>query len=254
MKQLSLTTVFFIQDENIQKELKNLLAPFHSLTIVKVLHTSSEVLEFLNHSKPDLFITDISSLSLIHSAPKPPFLILIDNVFNKEMLKIYLDDGFFDILYLPINEECVNNMMSKILNIYYRYNPDENINPQCEDSEVRYNHQQISESLCNNQYLFINGNRKIGSIKIYYHEIKYISSVGNELRVFLENGIIKYVRTTLKSFQKKLPENTFAKINRSTVVNLDKVMKVYHKKVTVGTDTFTVSRPFFKNFAERLKI
>ena len=125
---------------------------------------------------------------------------------------------------------------------------------QVEENQAHYNHQQISESLSNNEYMFINGNKKIGSIKIYFHEIIFINSVSNVIRVNLENGVIKYVHTTLKNFQKKLPANKFLKINRSIVVNIDKVIKVNRKNITVNNETFVVSRPFYKKFAEALRL
>jgi len=254
MKHSSLCTTFFVTNDEDQKMLNNALSQFDAVTITKIIHNSSEALEYFNHSKPDLLFIDISLVSYIIHVPKPPFIIGIYDENEDVQLTKLLSVGLFDVVSSPIQKDRLNNIMNKIFNIFYYYNPLQENLPQVEEDQAHYNHQQISESLCNNDYMFINGNKKIGSIKIYFHDILFISSVSNVIRVNLENGVIKYVHTTLKNFQKKLPPNKFLKINRAIVVNIDKVIKVNHKNITVNNETFVVSRPFYKRFAEALQL
>jgi DNA-binding LytR/AlgR family response regulator len=81
----------------------------------------------------------------------------------------------------------------------------------------------------------------------------YIKKIGNQVCVCFEDGAKKYFRSNLKMFQSKFPKSRFQKINRSVVVNMDKVSGVMKNKVLIaGNANFELSRSFKKEFKEKL--
>ena len=68
-----------------------------------------------------------------------------------------------------------------------------------------------------------------------------------------EDGSRKYFRSNLKMFMSKFPKSIFQKINRSVVVNMDKVTGVMKNRVLIANNAnFEVSRSFKKSFRDRL--
>ena len=80
-----------------------------------------------------------------------------------------------------------------------------------------------------------------------------MKKVGNQVCVFFEDGYRKYFRSNLKMFQAKFPKSQFQKINRSVVVNMDKVTGLIKNRVLIANnDKFEISRSFKKEFKAKL--
>ena len=80
-----------------------------------------------------------------------------------------------------------------------------------------------------------------------------VKKVGNQVCVCYEDGSRKYFHSNLKIFTSKFPKSRFQKINRSVVVNVDKVTGVIKNRVIIAnTANFEVSRSFRKAFIDRL--
>ena len=153
--------------------------------------------------------------------------------------------GFFEVFYAPYTERELNSIMGKILNIYGTYNKiDQKMLQHVEEENLSYNLEEHSP-----KSIFILGTRNEESIRIVFDEVLYFKKIGNQVCVYFENGYRKYFRSNLKMFHAKFPKNKFLKINRSVVVNMEKVTGVMKNHILIADNaTFELSRSFKKPF------
>ena len=241
--------VILSKEESKVTVLKDLLSNFYSMNIALVCHHAAEAIEYLNNHRPTIFFVDMYFADILHDVRKPPFIVGLCDKINTKRVKQYLKMGFFEIFYSPFSERELNSIMGKILNIYSAYNKvDHRILQKVEDDRLSYN---TSERVAKS--VFILGTRNEESIRIVFDKVLYIKKIGNQVCVFFEDGGKRYFRSNLKMFQSKFPKSKFQKINRSVVVNLDKVSGVMKNRVLIaGNANFELSRSFKKAFREKL--
>lgn len=241
-------------DEAEKNKLREILSDFDLIVVISIIKSPFEAIEILSNSKIEILFIDTAYCYVLQNMTRPPFTVGISTYDNHASISDLLAQGLFDIIFLPFNEKQVINVLSKIVNIHGYYAQSNEIRYISEEISPVYNSKQINDLASNKEYMFIQGNQKKESVKIYFREILFINNVGNEIRLNFDNGTVKYVRTSLAGFLKKLPENKFIRINRSIIVNIDRVMMVNKKNITIGDENFTVSRSYYKNFISMLNI
>lgn len=238
--------VVILSEEEAKVELlKGLLSKYCSLKIAFVCHHTAEAIDYLNHHTPMIFFLDMGFSDVLHDIRKPPFIIGLCDMIHTKKVKQFLKMGFFEVFYAPYTERELNSIMGKILNIYGTYNKlDQQMIQRVEEANMAYNmDEQTPKSV------FILGTRNEESIRIVFDNVLYFKKVGNQVCVYFENGFRKYFRSNLKMFHAKFPKNKFQKINRSVVVNMDKVTGVIKNRILIDDNAaFELSRSFKKPF------
>ena len=84
--------------------------------------------------------------------------------------------------------------------------------------------QQEGFKILNDHAFFIKD--KNSFIKINYHEVVYIESLGDFVNIFLQNGDKKIALVSLKNLEQQLPATKFIRISRSHMVNIDKITAI----------------------------
>jgi DNA-binding LytR/AlgR family response regulator len=79
-------------------------------------------------------------------------------------------------------------------------------------------------------------------IKVTVHEIMYIQSDQNYAILKLKNGKKIMVRSTLNEMHEKLPPDTFKKINRGTIINVQHISVIKTDKVNLGETEFHIKK------------
>lgn len=247
MSKLPIKCSMFVLKEEEQSQLQTFLSEFYSFSVDKVLHNSSEALEYLNQNRPPILFLDLEMFEILKVVQKPPFVVGVGSINGYKKLKDCLGLGFSDFIFTPIEKSNVQNVMGKILNFYgYLFSASENLAIASEDS-IQYNQSDVSFQT-NKDFIFIK-DKKNGYCRVFCDEILYAQSVGNEMRVMKENGSVVYDKKNLKNFVRQLPGNKFLKINRSTVINTNKVNRIDKKNVTINNTVFKVTRSFYKSFS-----
>jgi len=243
--------VILSDEESKVTRLKDLLSKFYSLSIVQVCQHPAEAIEYLNNHRPTIFFLDMSFADILHDVRKPPFIVGLCDAINTKRVKQYLKMGFFEIFYSPYEEKELNSIMGKILNIYSTYNKvDQRILQKVSEDSLSYH---ADEHLLKS--VFILGTRNEESTRIIFDKVLYIKKIGNQVCVCFEDGSKKYFRSNLKMFMSKFPKSIFQKINRSIVVNMDKVTGLIKNRVLIANNaSFELSRSFKKPFKEKLHI
>lgn len=79
------------------------------------------------------------------------------------------------------------------------------------------------------------------------HEILFIQSWDNYIKIILENTREIVVRKTLKEALTELPNDTFLQVHRSYLVNIAKVTLFRNKKLQIGKIEIPVSKSYEAN-------
>ena len=248
MPKMPIKCSMFVLKEDEQSLLQNILSEFYSFCVDRVLHNCSEALEYLNQNRPPILFLDLEMYEILKIVQKPPFVVGVGSINGYKKLKDCLELGFSDFIFTPIEKNNVQNVMGKILNFYgYLFSAPE-IQAVASEDSIQYNQTEVSFQT-NKDFIFIR-DRKNGYCRVFCDEILYAQSVGNEMRVMKENGTVVYDKKNLKNFFKQLPGNNFLKINRSTVINANKVNRIDKKNVTINNVVFKVTRSFYKSFSK----
>lgn len=241
--------VILCEDESKISMLKSLLSKYYSVRITYICHHAAEAIEYLNKHRPSLFFLDLDLAEVLQDIRKPPFIVGLCDLVNTKKVKQFLKMGFFEIFYAPYREWELNSIMGKIMNIYGAYNKvDPLLIQKVNEDSTAYNEENSTA-----KSVFIVGTRNEESMRIEFDKVLYIEKKGNQVCVCFADGYRKYFRSNLKIFQKKFPKQRFQKINRSVVVNMDKVTGIAKNKVFIDDSwSFELSRSFRKSFKQCL--
>ena len=82
--------------------------------------------------------------------------------------------------------------------------------------------------------------------QIKLSELMYLESLSDYVKIYFNDQSLT-TRETISSFEQSLPE-TFVRIHRSYIVNLDYITEFSNKSVTIGDEELPISRTY-KNTA-----
>ena len=98
------------------------------------------------------------------------------------------------------------------------------------------------------EYIYVKSDLKM--VKILISEIMYIESANEYIKIYLDSGdsIMTFMR--LKNMETKLPENKFMRVQRSFIVNLEKIQSVEKNRIFVEQKEFI---PIGQQYKERFQ-
>ena len=122
-----------------------------------------------------------------------------------------------DYLQKPIDLERFNISVKKVLDLHAlkRDNQDEG------------------------EFIFIKSNLK--KLKIFTNTVRWVEAFGDYIKVITETET-HLVLSTMKAFEKVLPENQFVRVHKSYIVNIEKVVRFNSKFAEIGPDKIPLSR------------
>lgn len=247
MKKLS--CVICTNEKSIEEKIASKLQSFECFDIIEIPKSQSELVGKLSQVKTDvLFIQTegmpFDTIEAIKMIQKPLFTIAITQHFHNVHKLLY--NGFNDYLPNNIDSESFCKVISKIIHIILCTNKSGN-DMVAESRKIKdYNIPPKTKP-----YTFIK--YKKASSKINFEEILFIKNVGNYLRIETDNGKIMYHNTTLKKFLSILPENLFTRINKSIIINYEKIDRFEKNTVYMKNMPFTVSRIYANNLKDLIK-
>jgi DNA-binding LytR/AlgR family response regulator len=98
-------------------------------------------------------------------------------------------------------------------------------------------------------YIFLKVNKRL--VKINHKDIIYAASLGDYLKVYTANQVhISYM--TLGKLETLLPVNKFARIHRSTIVNLEHVQYVEKNTVHINGKDLPIGLTYKNNLSQKL--
>ncbi|TQO36776.1 LytTR family two component transcriptional regulator [Arenibacter algicola] len=210
-----------VDDSSMQRMAVAQLVNKHpNLALVAQYSNAIEANNGIKNNDIDLIFLDvempiINGFDLLESLENPPQVILITGK-PDYALKAF-DYDVTDYLYKPISSA---RFEASIKRAVVRHEQSQNVNQE-------------------EEYIFVKSNLK--KRKVVLNDIKWVEALGDYIKVVTNEGNI-VILSTMKSFEKQLPEDKFLRIHKSYIVNLEKVEKFNSKNIEVEGRQVPLSR------------
>ncbi len=211
-----------VDDSAIQRlSLIKLIESNINLNLVAEYKNALEAKNGIANKKIDLFFLDIempvlNGFELLDSLSNKPQIIFVTGK-SEYALKAF-DYDATDYLKKPIEKDRFNQAVDKAMS----------------------NAKGLTEDNTNDsEHIFVKSNLK--KRKVYLDEIKWIEALGDYVKVVINDASL-VVLSTMKAFEKELPEDNFLRIHKSYIVNLKKIDRFDSKHVEIGQELIPLSR------------
>lgn len=243
-----LKSALFVKNLELENRILEFLQNFDSIEVVSNFQNEMEMLEKLMQLHPDILflnvdLTDFDATSFLKIVPRPPFAIGVTN--NSAAIRNYLDNGFFDILSPDFSLTDFCRMIGKIITIASALKQTETV-PHAEEPAAVLNYKAPALP---KESIILKYHRD--KTRLRYEDILYIQNVGNVLKFNDVFGNCHYHVSTLVRILKELPREHFARINKSIIVNSDKIDKIANQNVIIREFSFHLSRTYAIELMER---
>ena len=211
-----------VDDSAIQRlSIVKLIENNESLNLVAEYSSALETKNGLNPKKVDLIFLDIempvlNGFELLDVLNNKPQIIFVTGK-TEYAFKAFNYDAT-DYLQKPITRERFNQSVEKAI----------------EQHKLKLDFNETE-----GEHIFVKSN--LEKRKVYIKEIKWIEALGDYVKVVTEENSL-VVLSTMKAFEKELPEGKFLRIHKSYIVNLDKIDRFNSKNVEVGAYEIPLSR------------
>lgn len=211
-----------VDDSAIQRlSIVKLIENHSSLNLIAEYSSALETKNGLNTHKVDLIFLDIempvlNGFELLDVLNNKPQIIFVTGK-TEYAFKAFNYDAT-DYLQKPITKERFNTAVEKAI----------------EQHKLKLDFNETD-----GEHTFVKSNLK--KRKVYIKDIKWIEALGDYVKVVTEENSL-VVLSTMKAFEKELPEGKFLRIHKSYIVNLDKIDRFNSKNVEVGAYEIPLSR------------
>jgi two-component system LytT family response regulator len=233
--------------ESMRMVLKKLLSNFDKIQIIGEASNFEEAEDLINEEQPDLLFLDIdlnglTSLDLLSKISYNPMVIFITSHGDFAIRAFELNA--VDYLLKPISLDRLTRAIEKVTN---KWEETENWS---EDVNSRFGSDHI---------ILLGFDNKLSFIRI--NEINYIEAYGNYTKVHLNDGRLSVTYNSIKNWEARLPEELFIQIHRSSIINLQNVVRIEKwandtgRLYMKGIDKpFEVSRNYFFQIKKKYKM
>lgn len=226
-----------VDDEPIaRKGIKKLMDQISQLELLDTFNSAEAASEFINTTTVDLVFLDIqmpgiNGIEFARSIPKHT-LIIFTTAYSEYALDSYEVDAV-DYLVKPIDAAKFRKAVDKAIT-YHSLLMDE------EEKSV----EQVEE-----EFIFVKSDRRF--FKVNLKDILFIEGLKDYVIIQLENQRI-ITRMTLKSIHEMLPQSTFLRINRSYIINRNKIESFDNNDVFIGKYEIAIGNMYRDEFFEIL--
>ena len=218
------------------------------LKIVEEFPNAIQAIKYLNHNSVDLIFLDIhmpdfNGIDFIETITQPPKIILTTSDANFA-IQAFEYDCIVDYLLKPVSIERFQKAMQKLESI--------NIStPRTSSAATAMAPSAENDDSASGDNLYVNINRRL--VKIEMSTIYLIEAKGDYIKIKTEDQEYT-VHSTLKKIEEKLPKNTFLKVHRSFIINVNKIVDIEDNSVLLKRDVVPVSRSKRAELMKRLNL
>ncbi len=177
-------------------------------------NSATKALEFLRESSVDLLFVDInmpriSGLDFVEALPYDVKVIFVTAYREYALEGFSLDAA--DYLLKPLSYAAFVKSVEKVHNRYFN---------------------RTTQGHSDREYIFVRSANR--TVRVNFSEIEYIESKREYLDIILDSGQVVTIHGSLGSILEKLPSDTFIKVHRSFIVNLEKVKILERNTIIFG--------------------
>lgn len=203
------TRCLIIDDEPLAiKLIRSHLSKLDCFEVAGECKNALKAIEFLRQEKIDLMFLDINmpeitGVEFLRTIPDPPYVI-ITTAYREYAIEGY-DLDVVDFLLKPISFERFLKAINRFCN---RTKPSVKVN------------EEIQAEVKEKKYIHIQDGKNI--FKLIYDDVIYFEGYGEYVKV-ITPGKTYIVRESLTDFENKLSKETFLRVHKSYIVNLQKI-------------------------------
>lgn len=223
-----------IDDEPLaRKGMELLIKEIPYLQLETQFSNAIEAKEYVDNNEVDLLFLDIempgiNGLEFIQSLKNQPLVILCTAYPQFALEAFELD--VIDYLVKPIAFNRFFKAVEKAKEIFDLFSK----------SKFSTTIDEIAE-----EFFFIKSERKL--IKLFYKDIRYIRGLKDYVMVHTTND--KFITAmNIKTIHKQLPDKIFARVNKSTLINVDHLSSIDHDLIIMDKDEFTLGNTYKEHF------
>lgn len=216
---LKLTTVIVDDELDARENLREVSSKTGLLDVVAIAENAQNALELIINEQPDLVLLDIQMpinngfwLADKLRKMKAKTEIIFVTAFDKYAIEA-IKYAAFDFLLKPVAPDNLSEVIEKLL--------------------IHRNTDSITTKLDTLKYYLKNDKMKVNtvdsSIILFTNEIIYCEDDGNYSRLHMINGRTELISMKMAKFNNLLTEQTFIRINRKTLININ-YLDDYNKK------------------------
>ena len=226
-----------VDDEPIaRKGIKKLIEQIPQLELLDSLNSANAASAYMETNQVDLIFLDIqmpgvNGIEFAHTIPNHT-LIIFTTAHSEYALDSYEVDAV-DYLVKPINAAKFRKAVDKAI-AYHSLLMDE------EEKSV----EQVED-----EFIFVKSDRRF--FKVGLKDILFIEGLKDYVIIQLENQRI-ITRMTVKSIHEMLPQSTFLRINRSYIVNRNRIESFDNNDVFIGKHEIAIGNSYRDVFFEEL--
>ncbi|MCL3779410.1 response regulator transcription factor [Prolixibacteraceae bacterium JC049] len=215
-------TCIAIDDEPLAlKQIGSYIEKIPALNLLAMFPSALKALEYLQHNEVDLMFVDInmpdlSGMEFVQSLTHPPKVIFTTAYREFAMEGFQVDAA--DYLVKPISFAAFAKSVEKTKNRYFSEKE--------ETPSIKHD----------DQFLFIKSEYKI--VRINLNDIKYIESMRDYIRIHLANEKPIMTLLNMKKIMEHLPCETFMRVHRSFIVNLNKINTIERNRIVFDNKIF----------------
>jgi DNA-binding LytR/AlgR family response regulator len=233
--------VLIVDDEEPARDLIRVYASkIDDLEIVDVVSNALAAKKIINSEQVDILLTDIqmddlTGIDLVKTLKNQPVTIFT-TAYSEYALEGYQLD-VIDYLVKPISFQRFCKAIDKAIELcqYTSETGDTNIS-------------KIPQS--SSDFFFVKTNRKI--VKVKYDELLFVQSYGEYVKLYTQDDIILALQTTA-FMEKLLPSETFVRVHRSSIVNLNHIKEIEGNMIRIEGHQITISKRMRDGFIQKIK-
>ncbi|MBN8877462.1 MAG: LytTR family transcriptional regulator [Sphingobacteriales bacterium] len=100
-------------------------------------------------------------------------------------------------------------------------------------------------------YFFIHLNKRF--VRVNVKDIRYVLSIHHHIKIFTDREVLM-PHLSLKQLEEVLPDNSFVRVNRGTLISLDRVLFFDKDTVFIKDACFSFSDKFKKEFDSKITV
>lgn len=216
-----------VDDESIAcKGMKRLIDTRHELELTAVFNRASEALEWLKDNSVDLVFLDIEmpGINGIELARRISGRCMV--IFTTAYLE-YALDGFdveaLDYLVKPIDPKRFDKAIDRAISYKSLVDND------------------VADRENADDFIIVRADRKY--IRIRLEEIQYVEALKDYVIIYqAERKTV--TRMTVKAIESILPRSKFIRVNKSYIVNRDKIDAFDNKDINIGKIEISIGMPY----------
>ena len=195
-------------------------------------------LNFLNKEKVDAILLDIqmpdiTGIVLLDSLKQEAPKVIFTTAYTEYAMISFDYDQVVDYLHKPIRITRFIKAIERLKKVLML----ENDFQQSSTQQVKTSAEKVQKD-----FITLKDNKTLHHVKLI--DIRYIQSWGNYLKIFLANDDIKIVRKTIKMIEEELPQQSFIRIHKSYIVNINSIKSLIGNQIQISDQKLPIGKSY----------